>query len=457
MTAASGDPPEASGLAGWHTPLTHTGQAADLDTRTTFALGDIAAHQASAQSNDALLTPAVPARDPELIQIHAEAGRFYQSRLPGSWVPAYLAGRALDAVLLPASPWKIGYAPASWTILTEHLRGLGHCDAALLCSGLVVNGKNGQLRDHFHDRLMIPLRAEDGYVVGFIGRRHPGAGDERGPRYLNSPDTGIFTKGRILAGLAEARNAFRRGARPVLTEGPLDAIAVSIAAPGQYVGVAPCGTALTGDQVAALARTIPLADRGVLTAFDADPAGQQAVVRAYSLLAPVTSNLTTVTFPDGADPASVLQAGGRQALRDALTSRVRPLADLVTDTRIRDWAHGRDLVFTELQIGALRAAAAVIATMPADHVGPQAARLCALFTERHGWKPEEVNAVIIDAIESHYQAGIPVSLPSPWAAWTAVSRAIAPPRQPAETAKDRPADRPPRLRLAGPATRGREW
>jgi DNA primase len=452
VTAASGDPPEASGLAaGWHTPLTQAGQAADLNARTAFALGDIAAHQASAQSNDALLSPAGPARDPELVQIHAEAGRFYQSCLAGSWVPGYLAGRGLDAALLPASPWKIGYAPpASWTGLTEHLRGLGHCDAALLCSGLVVNGRNGQLRDHFHDRLMIPLRTGDGYVVGFIGRRHPGAGDEHGPRYLNSPDTEIFTKGRILAGLAEGRNAFRHGARPVLAEGPLDAIAVSIAAPGQYAGIAPCGTALTGDQVAALARTIPLAGRGVLTAFDADPAGQQAAVRAYSLLVPVTSNLTTVTFPGSADPASVLQAGGREALRDALTSCVRPLADLVTDTRIRDWAHGRDLVFTELQLGALRAAAAVIATMPADHVGPQAARLCALFTERHGWKPEEVTTVVIEAIESHYQAGLPPLPPSPWAAWIAVSRAIAPPRQSAETVKDRPTERPPLLCLADP-------
>jgi DNA primase len=358
-------------------------------------------------------------------------------------VPGYLADRGLDAALLPSSPWKIGYA-ASWTILTEHLRGLGHCDAALLCSGLVVAGSNGQLRDHFHDRLMIPLRAEDGYAVGFIGRRHPNAGDDHGPKYLNSPDTEIFTKGNILAGLAEGRGRLASGARPVLVEGPLDAIAVSIAAPAQYVGIAPCGTALTGEQVAALARAVSLADRGVHVAFDGDTAGRNAAVRAYSLLAPVTSHLTTITFPDDADPASIVEARGHPALCDALTGTVRPLADLVIDTRISDWAHGRDLVFAELQIGALRAAATAIATMPPDQTGPQAARLCTLFAERYGWKPQEVTAVIIDTIERHYLAGTPLIPPSPWAV---VARATAPPQQrpPVGSAVNDPARR---LRLA---------
>jgi DNA primase catalytic core len=455
MDTAS-DPGDVTDLADWRAPLTSTSHVHSLGARTAVVLGDIAAHRGRAQTSEAILRPARPARDPELVQIHAEAGRFYQACLAGSWVPGYLAARGLDAALLPTSPWKIGYAPASWTILTEHLRGLGHCDAALLCSGLAVNGKNGQLRDHFHDRLMIPLRTEDGYVTGFIGRRHPDAGDDHGPKYLNSPDTEIFTKGQILAGLAEARNALRQGAQPVLTEGPLDAIGVSIAAPAQYTGLAPCGTALTGDQVAALARTTPLADRGVLVAFDGDTAGKNAAVRAYSLLAPVTSSLTTITFPDGTDPASLLQTGGSPALHDALTGSARPLADLVIDTRIEDWAHGRELVFTELQIGALRAAAGIIATMPPDHAGPQAARLCALFAERYGWKPQEVTTVLIDAIERHYLAGMPAIQPSPWAAWTAVNRAIAPPRQPTDCIKSESPGQRPRLTLVRPASRGRE-
>jgi DNA primase len=212
-------PAEPASLADWHQPLAGTGQGADLDARTAVALAGTTAHLGRAQTTDAVLHPARPVRDPELVQIHAEAGRFYQACLAGSWVPGYLADRGLDAALLPSSSWKIGYAPASWTVLTEHLRSLGHCDAALLCSGLAVTGRNGQPRDHFHDRLMIPLRAEDGYVVGFIGRRHPDAGDDHGPKYLNSPNTEIFTKGHILAGLAEGRSRLTTGATPVLAEG----------------------------------------------------------------------------------------------------------------------------------------------------------------------------------------------------------------------------------------------
>jgi DNA primase len=277
----------------------------------------VAALRARAETGTAILRPQRIIRDDELVQIHAEAGRFYQSRLHSSWVRDYLASRGLDAALLPTCPWKIGYAPASWTALTDHLRQLGHCDAALLCSGLITTGNGGKLRDRFHDRLMVPLRAEDGIVVAFIGRRHPEAGDDYGPKYLNSPDTDMFTKGRVLAGVAEGRHALQVGAQPVLVEGPLDAIAVSISAPGQLTGVTPCGTALTSEQATALARAVSLPDRGLRVAFDADPAGRKAAVRAYARLAPVTSSLTVVTLPDGRDPAEILEKDGRRAPRSA--------------------------------------------------------------------------------------------------------------------------------------------
>jgi DNA primase len=201
---------------------------------------------------------------------------------------------------------------------------------------------------------MIPLRAEDGYVVAFIGRRHPDVGDSHGPRYLNSPDTELFTKGHVLAGLAEARRVLARGAQPVLVEGPLDAIAVSVAGNGDFAGVAPCGTALTGEQVAALARAVDLRERGIRVALDADPAGRKATVRAYQHLAPLADPLA-VTFPYGSDPADVLRADGRLGLHDVLRGSVRPLADLTVDSAISEWAHGRELVFAELQMGALRA------------------------------------------------------------------------------------------------------
>jgi DNA primase len=274
---------------------------------------------------------------------------------------------------------------------------------------------------------MIPLRAADGIVVAFIGRR-PDVGDDHGPKYLNSPDTEMFTKGRVLAGLAEGRRALRAGAQPVLVEGLLDAIAVSIAAPGQFTGITPCGTALTSEQVTALARAVSLPDRGLRVAFDADRAGRKASVRAYARLAPVTSKLTAVTLPEGRDPAGILEKDGRRVLRDTLSTQVRPLADLVVDARIQEWAHGQDLAFAEHQMGALRAAAKVIATMPEDQVGPQAARLAALYATRYGWHPEEVTREIINAVERHYQTRPRTSeFPPPTDA--VLTRATAPPRQ----------------------------
>jgi DNA primase len=215
---------------------------------------------------------------------------------------------------------------------------------------------------------------------------------------------------------------------------------------------------LTGDQVAALARAVPLADRGVLVALDADAPGRNAAVRAYWRLIPVTSSLTAVTFPDGADPAALLQAGGRTLLSNAITSDIRPLADLVIDSRMQDWARGRELVFAELQMGALRAASTVIAAMPPEHVGPQAARLCAQFAEHYGWKPQEVTTEIIDAIERHIigsqapsAAGEPERVAgSPWAV---VMRATAPAR-PQPEAEGLAAGSSPRLRLVRPRSAG---
>jgi DNA primase len=456
----NGNPPD------WDTPLAsadHRDPAAGLATRIAATRDYVAATLGRAETTDRVHCPARPARDPELVQIHAEAGRFFQSRLARSWVPDYLASRGLAGALLPTSPWKIGYAPAQWTALTDHLRHLGHSDAALLRSGLITTGKDGHLRDRFHDRLMIPLRAEDRVVIAFIGRRHPDASDDHGPRYLNSPDTDMFIKGHVLAGLAEGMRSLQAGAQPVLVEGPLDAIAVSISAPGQFAGITPCGTALTSEQVAALARAVSLPDCGLRLALDADAAGRKAAARAYARLAPVTCNLTAVTLPDGQDPAQILQEKGCNALRDALATQIRPLTDLVVDARIEEWAHGQELMFTEHQLGALRAAAKVIATMPADQGAPQAIRLTAIYTTRYGWHPEEVTREIVDAIERQYQPAA-AAWPAPTSAdhvsvppavSAALSHATAPPRpRPGADGHEMVFRRPPSVARKLPLERG---
>jgi DNA primase catalytic core len=391
----------------------------------------IAAVLTRAQASAALTRPP-PANGPaELVQIHADAGRFYQSCLAASWVPGYLASRRLEAALLPSSPWKIGYAPRSWIALTSHLRSLGHSEEAMLTSGLVVPGNDGRPRDLFHDRLMIPVRRPgDRAVIAFVGRRHPDAGDDRGPKYLNSPNTELCVKGHVLAGLAEGQRHLDAGAQPVFVEGFTDAWAVSIAAPGRFTGLPLCGTALSGEQVAALARAVDLPERGVRVAFDPDSAGRKAAIRAYASLSAVTSDLTAVILPDGRDPAGRLQDDGPIALREALTSSTKPLAEIVIDARMSRWTRDGKLVHAEQQLGALRAAAQAIAAMPPHIAGVQASRICGLFTTTYGWPQDQVNHELIAAVGNHFHGpGQPVfpergGLPS--ATISAVGRAAAP-------------------------------
>jgi DNA primase catalytic core len=391
----------------------------------------IAAMLARAQAGVALTRlPPVEGRG-ELVAIHADAGRFYQSCLAASWVPGYLASRRLEAVLLPSSPWKIGYAPRSWTALTSHLRSLSHSDEAMLASGLVVPGHDGKPRDMFHDRLMIPVRRPgDRVVIAFVGRRHPDAGDEHGPKYLNSPNTELYVKGHVLAGLAEGQRYLDAGAQPVFVEGFTDAWAVSIAAPGRFIGLPLCGTALSGEQVAALARAVDLPERGVRVAFDPDSAGRQAAIRAYASLSATTSDLTAVILPDGRDPAQRLQDDGQIALRETLTSSAKPLAEIVIDARMSRWARDGELVHAEQQLGALRSAAQAIATMSPHVASIQASRICRLFTTTYGWPQDQVNRELIAAVENHFEGPRQPNVPEfgglPVATASVVVRAAAP-------------------------------
>lgn len=152
---------------------------------------------------------------------------------------------------------------------------------------------------------------------------------------------------------------------PVIAEGPFDAIAISAADPRRYAGLAPCGTALTTRQAAALGRAADLSRAGVLVALDGDQAGRQAAVKAYAVLLTVTGKTTAVTLPSGRDPAEILQTDGRAALRDVLNERTEPLAAVVIDAHLDSW--GRRLDHAEGQLQAMRSAATLVASLlPSD-------------------------------------------------------------------------------------------
>ena len=296
-----------------------------------------------------------PEPDPRISRVLDDAMQFYDGQLARSWVPAYLAERGIGNDT--SRHRHIGYAPGGWTALTGHLRALGHDDDAIQAAGLARLSSRGTLIDHFRDRIMLPVHDQRGNIAGFLGRARPGAGPEV-PKYLNSPETSSYQKGSLLFGLHQARDLLARGATPVIVEGPFDAIAVTVADPGHHAGLAPCGTALTSKQAAILAQSADLDSTGILVAFDDDPAGRKAAVRAHDILRPVTGRLQSAVL-SGKDPAEILQTEGPAALRMVLRDQVQPLFSVVIDAHLAPWE--RRLRDPEGPLMAMRSTASVIA------------------------------------------------------------------------------------------------
>ena len=266
----------------------------------------------------------------DLRQVLHDAQAFYRSQVDRSWVPHHLNRRNLYPQLQPAG---IGYAPAGWTTTVDRLRGMGYSDPWIEAAGLGRRASTGNLIDVFRDRLMVPLTSPDRELVGFIGRCSETAA-EGTPKYLNSPQTALFAKHDVLYALGEDAEQLRHGSLPIIVEGPMDRLAIRQGAKNLAVtGLAPCGTALTSQQVAALVR-VAGTHRPIAVALDPDDAGRAATLRAWELLtAAGIKNLLHITLPNGKDPAELIRNGRSQALRDAITNH-RPLAFTVADHRI---------------------------------------------------------------------------------------------------------------------------
>lgn len=327
-----------------------------------------------------------------LIEAHHAAARFFTDRLAsavGASPRDYLAGRGFGP-LLDSSRWSLGYAPPAWTALSDHLRSSGYEVKELLAAGLATRTRHGNVIDRLRDRVTLPVHNLAGETVGFVGRAAPKVGDNI-PKYLNSPRTTLYDKGSLLFGLAEQRESLAAGAVPVLVEGPFDVLAVYLTnAHGgpPMAAVAPCGTALTSEQVGSLAE---LTGNRVLVAFDPDVAGVRAVAASYDLLARQFSQLRVAALPDGCDAAELLQSGDG-SLREAL-SRDDPLADRVVDHGLRPWAaHLEDNA--EARAAALVELAPRVARLRPGDISRQAARLA----DRLCLEPSTVTAELTDAV-----------------------------------------------------------
>ena len=231
---------------------------------------------------------------------------------------AYLAERGLEEGAL--REFRVGYSPRSWDRVISASRGAGYAEHELVAAGLASRRKEGPgLLDRFRGRIMFPLADPKGHVLGFGARAL--APDDR-PKYLNTSESELFHKGRLVYGADLARASAARSGRVVLVEGYTDVIALRQA--GVPEAVCSMGTALTDDQAHALRRLAPT----VLFCQDPDTAGQAAVGKALSLdemtKRGATGGLTfrVVRLPPGRDPADVVQQDGADAMRELLTRAV---------------------------------------------------------------------------------------------------------------------------------------
>ncbi|PIQ60962.1 MAG: DNA primase [Bacteroidetes bacterium CG12_big_fil_rev_8_21_14_0_65_60_17] len=235
------------------------------------------------------------------------AARFYHDNLTksddGSVARAYLKERGFDAQSI--RKFGVGYAPDSWDALLRAAETKNIGPDILAYAGLVVPRKerNGWY-DRYRHRLMFPIFSHVGKVLGFGGRI---LRDEDTPKYINSPETKIYSKSRVLYGLYHGKNAMRHREEAVLVEGYTDV--VSLYQAGVQHVVASSGTALTGEQVALLGRYV----KTVVLLYDADAAGDRAALRAIDLILAAGLVPYAVQLPDGEDPDSFVRSRGGPA------------------------------------------------------------------------------------------------------------------------------------------------
>ncbi len=260
----------------------------------------------------------------------------------------YLLGRGLEEAVL--REFRVGYAPSAWDSLLRASARVGFGARELYDAGLVQRGREGRVYDRFRARVTFPLADHRGRVLGFGARQL--SGEDRGPKYLNTAESDLFHKGRIVYGADLARAAAAKAGEVVVAEGYTDVIALRQA--GVANAVAIMGTALTEQQVGEIRRLAPVAH----LALDADDAGQEAMLRAARVAEGQSLELRVVPLPAGRDPADLVRAEGGDGVR-ALVRRSMPFVRFRVERVLASVdpaeVESHDRVFAELRpiLGAL--------------------------------------------------------------------------------------------------------
>jgi DNA primase len=287
----------------------------------------------------------------QLIAAVAAAVDFYHERLrsgdDAGEARSYLRGRGYDGDVV--SQFQLGYSPSEWNELADHLKAAGVREDTMVTAGLASRSRTGRLVDRFRGRIMFPIYDLRGDPVGFGARLLEGDG----PKYLNSPETPIYHKSRLLYALNWSKSAIVRTGEAVVVEGYTDVIAFHIA--GNPVAVATCGTALGEEHLDLLRR---FTERVVLS-FDADEAGAGAALRGFEKAIPGDLDLRVAALPEGRDPADIVMTGETEALRKAVADSI-PLLQF----RLEQDLSRFDLHEAEARARAVRAVAPLIAQHP---------------------------------------------------------------------------------------------
>ncbi|MCP3666967.1 MAG: DNA primase [Gammaproteobacteria bacterium] len=258
-----------------------------------------------------------------LNEILNQSGEFYQQQLrkhpKAPSAVDYLKQRGLTGEICQA--FGIGYAPPGWDNLLKRLGSDQQSIEHLKTSGMVTEPEPNKRYDRFRDRIMFPIRDHRGQVVGFGGRV---LGDDK-PKYLNSPETPLFHKGKSLYGLYEVRQAMRHIDRVMVVEGYMDVVA--LAQFGIRYAVATLGTATTPDHLALLFRTTP----EIVFCFDGDRAGRDAGWKALITALPLMRDGREARFlflPDGEDPDTLIRKEGQEAFEQRIV-QATPLSEFL--------------------------------------------------------------------------------------------------------------------------------
>ena len=279
-------------------------------------------------------TPQEIARDKEIAdlrKVNEMARDFYHNCLTltrlGEPGKAYFTSRAISAETI--AEFKLGFAPHAWDKLSTAFLKRGVKQELLLSDGLAAERQNGGgIYDRFRNRIIIPIADERGRVVGFGGR----VLDDSTPKYLNTPETVLFNKRRILFGLDRANRAIKQAGYAIVVEGYMDAISVFSA--GVKNVVASLGTAFTAEHCKLLLRYAP----AIYFCYDSDDAGQKATIRALSIVQGTGATVRVIVVPDGKDPDEYIRKHGAEAFQQ-LVKKALPLVEYRLQYVLKNFDH----------------------------------------------------------------------------------------------------------------------